>query len=83
MEKYQRNRWQLAGGLPYLVLGEGHLRRVLREYVAYFNTARPHQGVLQPIPDPAAVHALRPEDGGPVRAVPVLGGLHHTYLRAA
>ena len=66
-----------------LVLGEGHLRRVLREYVAYFNTARPHQGVLQPIPDPAAVHALRPEDGGPVRAVPVLGGLHHTYLRAA
>jgi putative transposase len=26
-----------------LVLGEAHLRRILREYVAYFNTARPHQ----------------------------------------
>ncbi len=32
------------------VLGEAHLRRVLREYVAYFNTARPHQGIGQAIP---------------------------------
>ncbi len=66
-----------------LVLGEAHLRRVLREYVAYFNRARPHQGLQQRIPDPAAVCTLRPGDGRPVRAVPVLGGLHHTYLRAA
>ncbi len=66
-----------------LVLGEGHLRRVLREYAAYCNTARPHQGLQQRIPDPAAVRVLRPEDEGTVRAVPVLGGLHHTYLRAA
>jgi len=61
-----------------LVLGEAHLRRVLREYVA-----RPHQGLQQRIPDPAAVCTLRPGDGRPVRAVPVLGGLHHTYLQAA
>ncbi len=27
-----------------LILGERHLRRVLREYVAYFNQDRPHQG---------------------------------------
>jgi len=25
-----------------LILGEGHLRRVLREYAAYCNTTRPH-----------------------------------------
>ncbi len=66
-----------------LVLGEAHLRRILREYVTYFNTARPHQSLQQRIPDRAAVCALRPEERGPVRAVPVLGGLHHTYGRAA
>jgi len=30
-----------------LILGEGHLQRVLREYVHYFNNARPHQGIQQ------------------------------------
>jgi putative transposase len=66
-----------------LVLGEAHLRRILREYVAYFNTARPHQGLGQRSPDPTEVGALRGEHGGRVRAVPVLGGLHHTYRRVA
>ena len=66
-----------------LVMGEAHLRRVLREYVAYLNAARPHQGLQQLVPDPAAMPALRAEEGEQVRAVPVLGGLHHTYLRAA
>jgi len=67
-----------------LILSEGHLRRVLREYVAYFNTARPHQGLEQRIPEAgAALRLLRPEPGTTMRAVPVLGGLHHTYQRAA
>jgi putative transposase len=66
-----------------LVLGEAHLRRVLREYVAYFNTARPHQGLQQRVPDPVAMPVLLPEKGEQVRGVPVLGGLHHTYRRAA
>src|SRR5439155_24967075 len=35
---------------PVLVLGEAHLRRILREYAAYFNTARPHQGLRQRVP---------------------------------
>src|SRR5205823_11508498 len=38
-----------------LVLGERHLARVLREYVAYFNGARPHQGIGQRLPHPATV----------------------------
>ena len=66
-----------------LVLGEAHLRRVLREYVAYFNTARPHQGLQQRIPVAMEVRLLRPVTGGTVRAIPVLGGLHHTYRRVA
>ena len=64
-----------------LVLGERHLARVLREYVAYFNRARPHQGLGQALPEPPAQEARSRE--GPVRAVPVVGGLHHAYERAA
>ncbi len=63
-----------------LVLGEDHLRRILTEYVAFFNAARPHQGLQQRIPDPPAEEIL---GSGLVRATPVLGGLHHTYSRAA
>ena len=66
-----------------LVLGEAHLRRVLREYVCYFNRDRPHQGLAQRVP-------VAPEEGGAhtvtdsrVHAIPVLGGLHHAYARAA
>ena len=66
-----------------LVLGEAHLRRVLREYARYFNRDRPHQGLGQRVPE-------APEEGGflggtcgDIRAVPILGGLHHAYARAA
>jgi putative transposase len=64
-----------------LVLGQRQLRRVRREYVAYCNTARPHQGIGQAIPGasgpaPLALAAT------PIVSIPVLGGLHHTYRRA-
>jgi putative transposase len=68
-----------------LVLGDRHLRRVLTEYVAYFNRSRPHQGIGQRTPQPARTRA----SPGPaaartgVIAVPVLGGLHHDYRDAA
>lgn len=65
-----------------LVLGDGHLRRVLRASVAYFNAARPHQGIGQTIPD-----APRPpphaRSVASIVALPVLGGLHDGYRRAA
>jgi transposase InsO family protein len=54
-----------------LVLGEGHLRRILREYVAFFNAARPHQRLQQRIPDPPAEQVL---GVGPVRAARSLVG---------
>ncbi len=63
-----------------LILGEAHLRRILEEYVAYFNRDRPHQGLQQQIPDPPTEVACHAET---ICATPVLGGLHHTYRRAA
>ncbi len=66
-----------------LVLGEAHLRRVLREYVTYFNQDRPHQGIQQHIPGGTTASPVREGGAGKVRAFPVLGGLHHAYQRAA
>jgi hypothetical protein len=33
-----------------LILSEAHLRAVLIEYQAHYNTARPHQGIAQRVP---------------------------------
>jgi len=33
-----------------LIINQSHLRRVMREYVEFFNTARPHQGIEQQNP---------------------------------
>ena len=64
-----------------LILGERHLTRVLREYAAYFNRNRPHQALAQATPT-STRDPIRCGDG-PIRAVPILGGLHHAYRRAA
>ena len=62
-----------------IIINEAHLRQVLKEYVAYYNTARPHQGIEQqmPIPYPTSVSA------GEVRTRSVLGGIINDYYRAA
>ncbi len=66
-----------------LVLDEGHLRRVLREYAGYFNQHRPHQGRQQQVPVAPAAGTPQPDRSGRVGAIPILGGLHHAYQRAA
>jgi putative transposase len=66
-----------------LILHEQQLSRVLQAYVAYFNQARHHQGLRQQIPDPPASSRLPEARDGPIIAVPILGGLHHDYRRAA
>jgi putative transposase len=64
-----------------LIVSEAHLRRVLIEYVNFFNRWRPHQGINQRVPE--AVHALdrAVSAKGKIVAFPVLGGLHHAYRR--
>jgi len=65
-----------------LILHERQLYRVLRAYCAYFNTARPHQGLGQAIPEMTG-HLGTRHAAGPVVSLPILGGLHHDYRRAA
>jgi putative transposase len=65
-----------------LVIGELQLIRILKEYVSYFNEARPHQGIAQQIPKPMVSPAGEPKDGK-VIGFPVLNGLHHDYRWAA
>ena len=66
-----------------LILGERHLRRVLREYTDYFNQERPHQGLRQQVPDAPAGGPTQRERIGSVLALPIVSGLHHAYQHAA
>ena len=63
-----------------IVLSEAHLRRLLRAYLAYYNTARPHQSLANNSPQPRMVE---PPPRGRIIAIPQVGGLHHRYQRVA
>jgi putative transposase len=66
-----------------LILHEKQLQRVLNAYVAYFNQARPHQGIQQQIPESSRSSRSTPHEGSRVVAVPILAGLHHDYRKVA
>jgi len=61
-----------------IVLGERHLRRLLSEYVAYYNQDRCHLSLGKDAPDRRQV-SRRPSPGAKVVALPRVGGLHHRY----
>jgi putative transposase len=64
-----------------LILHQMHLRRLVKEYSAYFNEERPHQGINQRIPnrsDSLAIHG-----SAEIRSVAFLGGLHNSYSRVS
>jgi putative transposase len=69
-----------------LILGEGHLHAVLAEYQVHYNTARPHQGIGQRVPDgehDGGHLTVSDLDRGPIHRKPVLGSLINEYSRAA
>ncbi len=66
-----------------LIFNEGHARRLVDEYVAFFNHSRPHQGIGQKIPDPLPLIPLSEVGQRQVIGLPVLHGLHHDYRWAA
>jgi transposase InsO family protein len=68
-------------------MSQGHLRSILREWVAHYNGERLHSALGPGVPGPPAGSASAPNresrrrwtPGALVRASSVLGGLHHEY----
>ena len=59
-----------------VVLGEAHLRRVLRAYARYYNDIRTHRSLDKDAPVSRSV-----QRAGIISSRPILGGLHHHYIR--
>jgi len=60
-----------------LIINEAHLRRVLIEFLDYYNRRRPHQGLDQQSP----IERPEPLTEGLIRRRPVLGGIINDYFR--
>jgi putative transposase len=69
----------------FIIFNEQQIRKILIEYIDYYNSLRPHQGIECRIPQ----GTLPPDDPllplkcSSIRSKPILGGLHHHYFRKA
>ncbi|MGY3609156.1 MULTISPECIES: integrase core domain-containing protein [unclassified Bradyrhizobium] len=59
-----------------IVLGEVHLRRILKSYAHYYNGTRTHLSLNKDAPMSRSAEAA-----GRILCRPILGGLHHRYAR--
>jgi len=59
-----------------VVWGEGHLRRILRNYCRYYNEIRTHRSLDKDAPISRLVQRF-----GSIKSHSILGGLHHHYVR--
>jgi transposase InsO family protein len=59
-----------------IVLGEVHLRRILKSYARYYNKTRTHLALDKDAPLSRTV-----KRAGRILCRPILGGLHHEYVR--
>lgn len=62
-----------------IIVSEQHLNSVLREYVRYYNTRRPHQGLGQRCPESSSESV----NAGTIYRRELLGGLINDYGRNA
>ena len=59
-----------------VVMGEQHLRHILMCYMEYYNTVRTHLSLGKDAPVRRLIQRT-----GRIQGSPVLGGLHHQYVR--
>ena len=60
----------------FIVLGEAHLRRILRTYARYYNDIRTHRSLDKDAPVSRPVQRI-----GIINSHAIHGGLHHHYVR--
>ena len=60
----------------FVVLGEAHLRRILRAYARYYNDIRTHRSLDKDAPVSRPVQRT-----GIITSHAILGGLHHHHVR--
>src|SRR6202521_4095240 len=60
-----------------IVLGEAHLRRILKNYADYYNSVRTHRSLNKDAPIARPVQRI-----GSIKSHAILGGLYHRYARA-
>jgi len=61
---------------PHRHFSEAHLRHLLRAYASYYNASRTHQSLDKGAPVHRPVQLM-----GGLKSRPILGGLHHQYVR--
>src|SRR5262245_21294549 len=59
-----------------IALGERHLRRILKSYAVYYNSARTHRSLNLDAPVTRPVQPI-----GRIMSQAMVGGLHHRYVR--
>ncbi|MBT4287912.1 MAG: transposase, partial [Deltaproteobacteria bacterium] len=62
-----------------VVFNEDHLRRLMREYVGYYNKDRCHLSLNRDSPMGRKVDSKHSKNAK-VKSEPILGGLHHKYI---
>jgi transposase InsO family protein len=66
-----------------VLLGEGHLRLAIAEFVTHYHLERHHQGLDNQLIAPPPVAATQANDSSPVVRRERLGGLLNSYHRRA
>jgi len=59
-----------------VIRSEAHLRRILKSYADYYNGVRTHRSLNKDAPVSRPLQLT-----GIIRSHPILGGLHHYYVR--
>ena len=62
----------------FIIISQNQLYTILKEYIEYYNTKRPHQGIDQRIPKGHNI-----ENTGRIKSRPILFGLNYEYYRKA